>query len=389
MIRLLFIIGILSIAFGYGQTPRQNSLLVAEYQKNYEGDGNYTHLVSYNFINGKLASKDTILSAPTRKGKNTGHYVRYGSGNNFVYKNRYVISGFGNIIDVKTKSLVLEESDNLVETRGDSIIFHRKNNKTGTGYLVCDLKNRTYGFVKDKNFMSVKGMHSPNHQWGLEFDYSEVPCKLLLHGKENKQMIIMNNCGRGTLLSPLASSFMTVPIHWTDNQNFLYANYSILGVGTENITATVKIYKTNIETKDSKIVAKIDSVPPAVTNSSFSTDPSGKIIFHCSKGQFEIDFDKKQAISLNMVSIDNDFSIEHKWKDKYGRIISFKGEKIGQSWCNFYNAKSTTEFIGIEYGDVGSNLGYPKGVRVWNNITENWTDIEISWLSSIIGWIEK
>lgn len=389
MTRLLFIIGILSIAFGCGQTPRQNALLVAELQKNYEGTGNYTHLVSYNFINGKLASKDTILSAPISRGKNTGPYVRYGLGRNFVYKNRYVISGVGNIIDVKTNSLVMEESDKLIETRGDSIIFHRNNSRTGTGYLVCDLKKRTYGFVKDKNFMNVKGIHSPNHQWGLEFDYSENPCKLVLYNKQNKQEIIMNNCGTGTLLSPLASTFMSVPIHWTDNQNFLYANYNPSGMGTENIAATVKIYKTNIESKDSELITKIDSVPPALSNSNFSTDHSGKIIFHCAKGLFEIDLDKKQTTLKNMVSVNNFFSIEYKRKDKYGRIISFQGKEIGQSWCKFYNAQSTTGFIGIEYGDAGSNLGYPKGVRVWNNITENWTDIEISSLSSIIGWIEK
>jgi len=364
-------------------------LLVAEYQKNDEGTGNYTHLVSYNFIDGKLSSKDTILSAPTSKGQYQGSYVRYDLGHNFVYQNRYVISGIGNVIDVKTQSLVMEESDNLIETRGDSIIFHRDNILTGTGYLVCDLKARTYGFVKNKKFLSVRGIDSPDHLWGLEVNKSELPYKIVLNDKKNKQEVIVNNCGTGTLLSSYASTMPNVPVYWIDNQHFLYATYSTSGRWTDSVTATVKIHKVNIETKSSDIVAKIDSVPPAVSKSSFSIDPRGTVIFHSAKGQFEIDLDKKQAIPHMMSSVDNDFSIENNRNDNYGRIIVFEGKEIGRVWCSYYNAKTTEGFIGVEYGEIGSNLGYPKGVRVWNNLTESWVDIEVPWISSIIGWIEK
>ena len=132
MTRLFLIIGVLFTIQCFGQTPRRNSLLVAEYQKNEEGIGNYTYLVSYNFIEGKLTSKDTVFSAPTTKGQQKKSYVRYDQGRNFVYQNRYVISGIGNVIDVQTKSLVMEERDHFIETRGDSIIFHRNNGDTGT-----------------------------------------------------------------------------------------------------------------------------------------------------------------------------------------------------------------------------------------------------------------
>ena len=124
MKKLLFIIGLLSTSIGLGQTPGNTGLLVAEYQKSYKGIGNYTHLVRYNFVDGAFFSKDTILSAPTSKEGRRGSYVRYDLGNNFIYQNRYVISGIGNIIDVQTKSLLLGESDNFIETKGDSIIYY-------------------------------------------------------------------------------------------------------------------------------------------------------------------------------------------------------------------------------------------------------------------------
>jgi len=390
MTRLLFIIGIFFTTIGFGQTPKNNSLLVAEYKKSEEGIGNYTHLVSYNFTNGKLISKDTILSAPTSKGQYQGTYVGYDFGNNFVYQSRYVISGMGNVIDTQTKSLVIEESDDLVETRGDSIIFHRDNIITGTGYLVCDLNDRSYKFVKNKKFLSVKGINSPNHLWGLEVDRSEFQNKIILYNKKNRQKVIVNNCGTGTLLSSYASTMPYVPIYWSDNQHFLYATYNPSGrTRTDSVTASVMIYKINIGTKSSEVVAEIDSVPPAISRARFSPDPKGRIIFYSAKGQFEIDLDKKQAIPYKMSSVGNEFSIENNSSDDYGRIISFQNKEIGRVWCSYYNAKTTTDFIGVEYGDVGSNLGHPKGVSVWNKTNETWVDIEIPWLSSIIGWIER
>lgn len=387
MTRLLFIIVLLSAISCLGQRPRENSLLVAEYQKSEEGLGNYTHLVSYNFIDGKLSSKDTILSKPTSKGQFKGSYVRYDLGSNFVYKNRYVISGIGNVIDIKNKSLVTEESDELIETKGDSIIFHRNNILTGTGYLVCDLKNKTYKFVKDTNFMAVKGTNSPNHLWGLEIDKSELPYKIILYDKNNRKEVLVNDCGSGTILSSYASTMPNVPVFWTNNQNFLYAIYSKSDLYSETATAT--IYKINLNTKVSEIVTKIDSIPPATSTSNFSTNPEGKIIFYCAKGQFLIDIDKEQAIPYTMSSVDNYFTIENNNNEEYGRIITFQENEIGRVWCNYYNAKTTTEFIGIEYGVIGSNLGYPKGIKVWNSLTETWTNIEIPWLSSIVGWTEK
>jgi len=389
MTKLIKVLFLISFAFCSGQISRQNSLLVAEYQKNDEGIGSYTHLVSYNFTNGLLASKDTILSAPTGKGKFQSSYVRYDLGKNLVYKNRYVISGIGNIIDVQKKSLVLEESDDLVEIKGDSILFHRNNVTTGTGYLIYNLKKKTYRFVEDKNFMNVKGIHSPNHLLGLVIDKSEIPYKIELNDNKNTKEEIVNDCGAGTLLSALSSTLPNVPIYWIDNQNFLYAKYSQSGFTMENIKATVFIYKINIKTKKSELVAKIDSVAPANSNSHFIKGTEDTILFICEKGKFKIDLDNKNAIPLEIISIDNDFSIDYSLNVDYGRRVYFQNKAIGQVSSNYYNALTTTGFVGVEYSTKNSIIDFSKGIKVWNNITATWVDIEINWLCSIIGWIEK
>ena len=388
--KIALILIMITLIFSCGNTTRKNSLLIAEFRKDDDGLGNFTYLVSYNFTDGKMVSKDTILSAPTSKGQYQGSYVRYELGQNFVYKNRYVISAIGNVIDVKTKSLVMEESDDFIEARGDSIIFHR-NTINETGYLICDLKNRTYEFVNDKNFLNVKGINSPNHRWGLEIDKSEIPYKIILYDDKNRKSVIVNDCGIGTSLSIYASTLSNIPLFWLDNQNFLYASFSTLGsrIHLDSAIATAIIYKINIETKISEIVSIIDSVPLSLSQSSFFIDPLDRIIFYCEKGDFEIDIQNKKAIPYIMSSVGNDFSIENNRNENYGSIIAFFGKEIGRVWCNYYNAKTTKGFIGVEYGEIGSNLGYPKGVRVWNNLTNKWKDIEIPYMSGIIGWIEN
>jgi hypothetical protein len=389
MTRLLTILFLIPFSFCNGQIPRQNSLLIAEYQKNNEGLGNYTHLVSYNFTNGNLTSKDTILSAPTIKDQYQGSYVRYDIGKNLIYKNRYVISGIGNVIDIQNKSLVMEENDDLVELKGDSLIFHRNNAFTGTGYLICNLKNQTYGFVKDKNFMNVKGIHSPNHQFGLLIEKSEIPCKILLTDNKNTKTEIVNDCGGGTLLSYLASTMPNVPVYWIDDQNILYAKYSQSGFTKKNIETTAIIYKINIKTKNSEIVTKIDFIAPDTSNSKFLKDPGGEIIFYCEKGKFKIDLENKSAIQLEISSIQNEFSIDYNFNQEYGRKIYFQKKEIAQVSSKYYNTKTTKGFIGVEYNPENSIMNTSKGIKVWNNITETWINIEINWLCSIIGWIEK
>ena len=72
---------------------------------------------------------------------------------------------------------------------------------------------------------------------------------------------------------------------------------------------------------------------------------------------------------------------------EYGQILRFNGREIGRWWSG--GARTTEGFIAFEYGDVGSNLGYPKGVKVWNNITEKWVTLDAKWTNEIIGWIEE
>ena len=96
-----------------------------------------------------------------------------------------------------------------------------------------------------------------------------------------------------------------------------------------------------------------------------------------------------RAETYNFSSIGNGFKIENSRELINGRRVLYKNKEIGLEWCNYYSAKTSDGFIAIEYGDKGSNVNFPKGIRIWNNITNTWTEIDILWISGMIGWVEQ
>lgn len=353
------------------------SLIVAEYRMDSLGTFSYTYLVRYNFQQGQVISKDTILGAPVTRKDIYGSYVRFDLGRNFIYNNRYVISGTGNVIDIKTKSLVIEDADDFIAAYGDSLIFHRDNLFTGTGYLLLKLKTQDYRFIKDKSYRSIKGLLSPDLKHGIMVDRSNIPYKILLCNSPNACKTIVDNCGSGTKMSHSSNNFPEVATLWIDNSTFVYANHS----------SNLEIRKVNIETKTDELLGIIDSVPPAFSNSHFSFDPNNALLFTCSKGTFMVAQNAKSLLALNERNHGNYFKSDLT-RDKMGVSISYKNEIIGKLWCNSYKAATTTDYFAVEYGETGSNLAYPKGFMIWSVENKKWETIDIPWLCTVIGWTE-
>ncbi|MBR9861504.1 hypothetical protein GYB22_12325 [bacterium] len=382
------VIGTVSLACtSQAEKTKVYSLLVAEYEKSVSG--NYTHLVSYNFSDGKFVSKDTIYSVLPLREQEQGKQVRFDLGTNFIYQNRYVITGIGNVFDLKTQSLIMEESDEFIEARGDSLIFQRANIFTGTGYLVCNLKKRTYEFVKDPSFFMVKGIHSPNHCHGIEVDYSVLPYKIQLYDNENHSEIIINDCGKGSLQDVISSTLSNVPVHWIDNQHFIYAKYIHSFSPPSTSFAKAEIYKVDIQSRTSELITELDSIPPATSRATFLTDPLDQVIFKCAKGQFVLDLEQKNLSKYRFRSVDHGFSIEIYSDLNYRKSIRFKVGEIGRYEYSYSSARTTYGYIGFEFNESGSQYNRPAGIAVWNSTAESWTNFQIPWISSIVGWAEK
>jgi hypothetical protein len=369
-----FLIFILFLFVAFQLPQNRLSLLIAEYDDN-AAVNHLQHLVNYVFVDGAMVTRETIVSLPTQKAGIKGNYVRFDLGKNRIYRNRYVVTGIGNVIDIKTKKLLVEERGDFVAFSGDSIIFHTNDIFKGKYYSVLNLKTEKFGKVENANY-------NPLPRPDVEVDETTKPFGISAYYVNGKQEILVKDAGYGEAQPLLGDDVKrTFQIFWLDNTSFLYANFS-----KNQQTAT--IYKVHLNKTIEKL-AEITEIPATAQNAAFEFSSSGNVIYSCGKGRLEIDMKKKIATKLLFESIGNDFFVEADENPKYGRSIKYETVEAGKKWCRLDNAKTTEGYAAFQNDIVMGPDRYPQGVVVWNTITKKWTTLDVTSLSDIIGWVEE
>jgi hypothetical protein len=284
-----------------------------------------------------------------------------------------MITGIGNIIDLKNKKILLEEKDQFIGFNGDSVIFHTNDIFKGKYYSVFDLKTGKYSKVENANY-------NPQPRPDIEVDVSVTPFVINSYAVSGKKEVLVKDAGYGEAQPLIGDNVKRgFPIFWLDNSSFLYAHFSkdqhkatIIKVGNDKNVAEI---------------AAIDEIPATAANTSFEFDPAGNIIYTCGKGRFLVDLIKKKAEPVLFETAGNNFYVESAESAKYGRIVKYENVEIGKKWCRFENAQTSPGHGAFQTEMVVGEDRYPLGVGVWNNITKKWTNLEISSLANIIGWV--
>ena len=350
------------------------SLLIAEYDDNAAAN-NMQHLVNYHFLDGAMVSKETVISLPTKKAGVSGNYVRFDLGKNRIYRNRYVITGIGNVIDIKTKKLLVFERGEYVACRGDSIVFRTNDIFKGKYFSVLDLKTEKFEKVQNPNY-------NPIQRPDIEVDETTKPFSISAYYVTGKQDILVKDAGLGEAQPLLGDDVKRkFPIFWLDNSSFLYANFP------KNQQSTI-IYKVNINKTVEKL-GEITEIPATAESTFFELSSEGGIVYSCGKGRFAIDLKKKTTTKLLFQPIGNSFFIESDENPKYGRSIMFEIDNVGKKWCRLDNAKTTSGYAAVQAEIVMGEDRYPQGVAIWNTTTKKWTTLDITNLSDIVGWVEE
>ena len=94
------------------------------------------HLARFHFRDGVLVSKELVLTT------NSGR-VRYDLGKNRIYRDRYVITNWADIVDIQDKKLLHDGDGDFVATEGERII-QRLNRTDDGGYFYYDLTLNEY-----------------------------------------------------------------------------------------------------------------------------------------------------------------------------------------------------------------------------------------------------
>lgn len=362
------------IISSFAPEQKKVSLIVAEFDGN-ASVNHLQHLVKYVYVDGVLNTREVITSLPTQKKDVKGDYVRFDIGKNRIYRNRYVISGIGNVIDIKTKKLLVEDRGEFVAFNGDSIIFHTNDIFKGKYYSVLNLKTEKYQKVENPNY-------NPLPRPDVEVDETIKPFNITAYYITGKKDVLVKDAGYGEA-QPLIGDDVKrkFEIFWLDNSSFLYANFS-------KNQQSVTINKVNLNKTVEKI-AVIDAVPATAENSHFEFSDDKNIIYSCGKGRFVIDLKKKLATKLEFEAIGNNFFIEADENPKYGRIIKYGDDEIGKKWARIDNSKTITGFAAFQIDLVIAKEHFPQGVAVWNAASKKWNTLDISFLGDIIGWVEE
>lgn len=358
----------------FSSAQKKASLIVAEYDDN-AAVNHLQNIVNYTFADGAMVSKEILLSVPTQKKDVKGNYIRFDIGKNKLYRNRYIITGIGNIIDIKNKKVLLSEKDEFVAFNGDSVIFHTNDIFKGNYYSVFNLKTETYQKVTNANY-------NPLPRPDVEVDETVKPFVINVYAVSGKKEVLVKDAGYGEA-QPLIGGDVKrkFAIFWLDNTSFLYANFS-------KDQHALSIYK--VETnKNTEKIADIDAVPATAANAYFELDAGNNIIYSCGKGRFLVDVKKKKAEPVTFENVGNNFWVESAENAKYGRAIKFEATEAGKKWCRFDNAQTTGEYAAFQTDIVVGPERYPQGIAVWNTTTKKWVLLDASSIANIIGWVQE
>jgi len=240
--------------------------------------------------------------------------------------------------------------------------------------------------VDTVNRLEKRKVFSPNKKFNISIDMSAIPYKVNLNSVENGKQTIVSDAGTGPIYN--GHQRPKIETYWLNNNSFIYTKYHQLAK-TENLSR-VDMHLYDVGHKKDSIFAVLDSVKSGsgYLNDVFSRDEIGQLLYRSSDRKYYlVDMVRKKLLEYHYYQLGHGFSVANFPKDRIGWELQYNETSLGNQWIG---SNIVTEgMIACEYSDLGSNLGYPKGVKVWSSKTRKWTEIEIPWVCCAIGWVDK
>jgi hypothetical protein len=354
---LLFLVALFSRVCA---AERTYSLIVAEYGEDSAGDQTQ-HLVRYRFKDGVLAARESILTTKTSD-------LRFDLGRNQIYQNRYVITTWGDVIDLATGKILYKSKGDLagIERESNSVIV-RVNRDDDRGVHAFDLASRHDRLLEQPGFWAERGMVSPDGQLSATGDGSAV----WLQPRSGGKVLLGSDFGREGTFE--CSEFQGPTFIWLDDKHLLTQR--------GNGRLVVVDIKGHMEP-----LVTIPDVDAFGCGPDLRRDEDNHF-YYVARQAWQIDVGKRTFEPYLWESRGNGFDVEYQRNAADGRAIRYRGKEIGRWWCDSFPLTAPGH-LAVEFGPAGSNLGYPEGVKVWSAQNRAWTTIKPDWLVTIIGWVE-
>lgn len=350
----------------FARTGGKTSLLIANCKPGEEVC--YTwQLFRYDFLDGVFTGKEEIISSEE---------IRYDYWRDRIHRNRYLVTASGDVVDIPEKK-ILHLSDGELHRIEDERIYIRNSKSGKEGLYYFDIQTKKYELVRrfDRRMwfgkLSPNGVRSVSYRCPVGeqcgFEISE------LYKRSVKLEIESSSIKRGDFST---FEIYEPPVHWLDDERFITQrkNGELIVVAVKGTVAPL-------------VKIKIEKNP--LWNPRIYLNARNEIVYDC-ENKYVIDpLNKRYREVTN--SLGNGFSVldnpEVKSNWGTGKIYQFNGAEIGRFWAN--EPSTVKNYLAVVYGQDNTNLGYPDGVKVWNNITKTWTTFEIDSLPEIVGWITE
>lgn len=324
-------------------------------------------IFAYHFLNGSFMGRDEVLSVDgKREGKD---YIRTDRGANQIYNNRYLITGLGNIIDLKEKKVLFDGKASLVRCSNDSAIFYTNDIFKGKFYSVYDFKNQQYKEVKDLLFKPRPGRD-------VEYDKSTTPFKICYYPVGKPKIVLTADAGYGQQ-GTKDNNVPDPPMYWIDNDNFLFVYFN-------QANTEITVNKMNVDTKTVTVIGKI-AISKEKNPAQLNKVAKDQLILWLGNKQILIDLAASTLTQLESSRPDHGFSYEFK-TDPKGRVVKLNGKDVGKfhfETKNFSAGDNTAAFV--KELMIGAD-SYQEGLMVWNFTKQGWEHVEADEVLAIAGW---
>lgn len=345
------------------------SLIVVHYDPASKGEFKQM-IFSYHFLNGHYQGREELLSVKGRVKEKD--YIRTDLGHNTLYKNRYLITGIGNIIDLKDKKVLFDQRANLIRCSNDSAIFFTNDVFKGKFYSVYNFSTNQYSEVKALLFKAKAGQD-------VEFDKSTMPYKLNFYPVDKPKVVLMNDAGYGQIITNETKK-PDPPIWWLDNNTFVFAQFN-------QGNTEVSFVKVSIDTKANSVIGKA-VIKQQNDLGNFAKINKTQAQFNFGERKFLVDAEKNTVTEMLFTAPDNGFAAECK-NNPYGHIIKLNDKEIGKYHFQFNTLKCDKDIAVIVKEIKVGTESYQQGLAVWNNSTKAWENVDAEEVVAVIGWIKN
>jgi hypothetical protein len=365
--------GAVLISFGMNMIPagKKRFLILAEYDV--AAASNHTvHIVRIPFTDGIPGPREKVMDVITQQSGDKVPRVRFDLGRNQIYRNRYIITAYGQVVDIIDKKVLVDTHDQFVKASGDSIVIYTNDIFRGQFYSVLDLKTGTYAKVSSPSYNPLPGED-------VEPDCSQRNFRIWYYPPSKPKEEIVKDAGYGEDVSLIPNGKPRLPMQWIDNVSFVYPYYN-------SAHDVVTIYKVNYLTREQKKIGIIDQLPENRHYTEFMSDPEGNLVYNCARGYFRIDLKREVVEEMTFFRIGNGFEIAMEETPAKGNEIKHNGTSIGHYFCTPKLAVATEGGIAFPFEIVMENERYLQGAAYWSAETSKWKTTGDSDLCSVVGW---